>query len=297
MKKSIVLGVLLTAGCDTTLTGNSGTLELSYTHGGLFESVSNPIGTGLMADVVIRELGTEDPLTIGSAVSDDEAILTVSGLDGTRMDLLAGAAGTAVLSVDAEGLSDAFSITVEEIASVSYGTVIYGQDNNVIAAGASLWVPRTIYGESGSALTGYGLPMPEITPVDSAMGIEDGAIGATMVAFNIPGEIQISDGVGEATTYTVIDGADVTWTVDDGVSEDTPIAVGTTPLLLLSGMDSEGRTVLGSFSSVDASVCTVEALLGSAEIYMISALAEGSCELALNGDTDAPYLSITVSAE
>lgn len=297
MKKSIVLGVLLAAGCDTTMTGNSGTLELSYTHGGLFESVSNPIGSGLMADVVIRELGVDSALTIDSAESDDETILTVSGLDGASMELLAGAAGEATLSVDAGGLSDAFNITVEEIASVSYGTIIYGQDNNVIAAGASLWVPRTVYGESGSSLTGYGLSMPEITPIDSAVGIEDGAIGATLVQFSTPGEVQLSHGLGEASTYTVIDGADVSWSVDDGVSEDTPIAIGATPLLLLSGTDSEGRTVMGSLSSIDASVCTVESLLGSAEMYMISALAEGACELALNGNTDEPYLSITVSAE
>jgi hypothetical protein len=297
MKKSIVLGVILAAGCDTTMTGNSGTLELSYTHGGLFESVSNPIGAGLMADVVIREIGSEDPLLIDSAASSDETILTVSGLDGSRMDLLAGGAGVASLSVDAQGLSDAFDITVEDIASVSYGTIVYGQEDNVIAAGASLWVPRTAYGESGSSLTGYGLPMPEITPIDSAVGIEDGAIGSTKVQFSVPGEVQLSDGVGEATTYTVIDGADVSWSVEDGVSEENPMSIGETPLVLLSGVDSEGRTVLGSLSSVDAAICTVEAVLGSAEIYMVSALAEGTCEVTLNGNTDAPFLSLLIGAE
>ena len=297
MKKSIVLGVLLASGCDTTMTGTSGNLELSYTHGGLFESVSNPIGAGLMADVVIREIGAEDALVIDSAESDDETILTVSGLDGARMDLLAGGAGVATLSVDAEGLSDAFNITVEDIASVSYGTIVSGQEGDVIAAGASLWVPRTVTSEGGSSLTGYGLPMPEIAPIDSAVGIEDGAIGATLVQFSIPGEIQLSDGIGEASTYTVIDGADVSWTVDDGVSEEASLSIGETPLMLLSGVDSEGRNVLGSLSSIDSSICTVEALLGSAEIYMVSALAAGDCEIALNGSDDEAYLSLVVSAE
>ena len=297
MKQSLVLGVLLAAGCDTTMTGNSGNLELSYTHGGLFESVSNPIGAGLMADVVIRQLGAEDPLQIDAAESSDTTILTVSSLDGTRMDLLAGSADEAVLSVDAEGLSDAFDITVEDIASVSYGAIVYGQEDDVIAAGAALWVPRTVTGESGSELTGYGLAMPQIAPLDSAIGLEDGAIGATLVEFSQPGEIQLSDGIGEARSYTVIDGADVSWTVDDGVSEEASLSVGETPLLLLSGVDSEGRNVLGSLSSIDDATCTVEALLGSAEIYMVSALAAGECEIALNGNTDEPYLSLVIDAE
>jgi hypothetical protein len=117
------------------------------------------------------------------------------------------------------------------------------------------------------------------------------------VQFSVPGEVQLSDGVGEATTYTVIDGADVSWSVEDGVSEENPMSIGETPLVLLSGVDSEGRTVLGSLSSVDAAICTVEAVLGSAEIYMVSALAEGTCEVTLNGKTDVPFLSLTVNAE
>ena len=55
--------------------------------------------------------------------------------------------------------------------------------------------------------------------------------------------------------------------------------------------------MLGSLSSIDDATCTVEALLGSAEIYMVSALAAGECEIALNGNTDEPYLSLVIDAE
>ena len=286
-KKSLVLGALLVAGCDTTMTGSSGMLELSYTHGGLFESVSSPIGSGLMADVVIREVGSESSITIDTAETDDSSILAVSDIAGARMDLLAGTAGESILSVSAEGLSDDFAITVEDIASISYNPIVSSEAGYVIAAGASLWVPRTV----------YGLSMPEISPVDSATGIEDGAIGSTMVQFNSTGEVLLSDGIGEATSYTVVEASDVSWTIDDGIGEDGTITIGESPLLIVSGVDSEGRTALGSLSSIDPSICTVESFLGSADIYMLSALTEGACEVVLNGDTAAPFLSHTVVAE
>ena len=297
MKKSLILSALLVAGCSTVMTGSSGTLELSYTHGGLFESTANPIGSGLLADVVIRGAGEEESLIIDAAETDDLSILTVASIDATSMSLLAGSAGESTLSVTAAGMSDDFSITVEEIVSVSYGAPLHGEDDAVIAAGASLWVPRTVSGTSGSSLTGYGLAMPEIAPEDGAVGIEDGAIGSTLVAFGSPGEVLLSYAGGEATSYTVVAAEGVSWSIDDGVEEGGTLLPESAIVLILEGVDTEGGTVLGSLSSADPSVCTVESLLGSPELYTLSTLTEGTCDVFLNGDTAAPFLSYEVVTE
>ena len=61
--------------------------------------------------------------------------------------------------------------------------------------------------------------------------------------------------------------------------------------------DSAGLQVLGSLSSLDDSICTVEALLGSSTTYMITSVAEGECLVLLNGNAAEPLLTYPVISE
>ena len=121
MKKSILfMGVLGAFACNTVLKGENGDLTLTYTHGGLFESVDNSIAVGLMSDVSIRA-NSEGDVVISNAFSEDEGILLVESGEGHRLTLRSVSAGSVSLNVDTEGgLSDVFTLESAEIASVIF---------------------------------------------------------------------------------------------------------------------------------------------------------------------------------
>lgn len=301
VRHTLLLGTLAITGCfNTTLDGKDGNLELSYTHGGLFESVANPIAAGLNVGVVVRDVASGDAIAIDSALSDDESVLTVDAvLDGGEMTLLAGAAGEVELSVTAsDGLSDAFALTVMDIAAVAYDDPMYASSDEVyaIAAGASIWLPRDIEADDGTSLTGYGLALPDVSPVDAALALEDGAIGATQVQFFLPGEVAVSHAGGVERTYTVVDGTDVSWTVDDYGTDGT-LALGAGTFVGMTGVDAAGHPVLGSLSAFDDSICRVASWLGSADTNWVEPLSEGQCTVIRNGNPEDVVLTYEITAE
>lgn len=297
MKKILALGIVL-VGCDGTLPGESGNLSLSYTHGGLFESVSNPIAAGLKADVIIRDAESGDAAAISDAYADDSAVLAVSSIEGGTMDLSGLGEGDTILNVEADGLMDTFPIAVRTIGTVSYGDPVGAGDAAYsVASGSTIWIPRTVRDENGDELTGYGLSLPD--GGTAAAGVEDGAIGSTLVRFTEVGEASLvysgeASGENQPSVYTVVDSAAATWEVSDAV-EATELTVGDVRAISVVG-SLDGAVVYGSIATNDEAICSAVALLGAAEVYTLTANAAGSCSVYLNGDSTAA-LEYTIAAE
>lgn len=298
MKKSILLSAVLMSACYTTLEGKGGDLTLSYVHGDLLENVSRPIAAGLMARVQIEDASSDEPVIISSAAADEESILAVDSISDAQLVLSGLADGQATLSVSTEiGLEDSFTLQVQSIDAVQYEDLVLGSsvEEYAIASGATVWLPRTLYGADGQVLTGFGLSAPTFAPENSAEFISDGESNASTVHFLSPGEVTVSVEDGTPITYTVVDGTDVDWDID--YTETDTLTVGSALAFSMTGTDSTDRLIVGSLSSLDETVCTVTSLLDSATLFMVIGLAEGECQLTLNGDASTPVVSYTVVAE
>jgi hypothetical protein len=287
-KKRTVAAILglFALGCGTSMTGESGNLSLDYDHGGLFEQVDRPIGVGLMADVVITDVESDERADLSSANSSDPGVLEVTAVDGGLLRLLGGSAGSASLSViTTDGIEDSFTLQVDVVDRVVFGDPVFDREDDapyVLAAGASILLQRIAYTDGGEPLTGYGLPMPMVEPPGAAEGLEDDTHYGMLVQFLEPGAVQVSSG-SDATTYTVVDAASVTWTVDDlddipGLSDPAPLN------LTLSGVSSDGTHALGSLSSLDEAACTIEPFFGQVDTYWIVPETGVACTIILNND-------------
>jgi len=300
MNKPLFLSIVLFTACDTTMTGSQGNLQLSYTHGGLFEQVSQPVAAGLQADTVIRNAATDTEITIAQANSNNTEVIDVLSIEEGRMDLVANAAGQATLSVTSDtGLQDEFTVDVREISTVTFGKPTFSgnSDDFVIATSASIWIPRTLMDEGGESLTGYGIELPTSVPAESAEAREDGAIGSTQVHFRLAGDVEIAAANNEGRTFTVVDIAEVSWSIDMVDGYDGQLPVGASGLVQVEGTDSIGRTALSDIVSTDETICSVSAFLGSAESYIVTAIAEGVCDLVLPGDDETIVLSYNITNE
>ena len=298
MRTPILLSSVLLGACYTTLDGSGGELTLSYVHGGLLESVSNPIAAGLMAKVQIQDASSDQTILIASAEAGDASVLAVDTISEDRMIISGLADGQATLLVNtASGIEDRFTLQVQSIDAVQYTDLMLGvsADEYAIASGATVLLPRTVYGADGQILTGYGLSAPAFVPEGSAEFVSDGESNASTVHFPLPGEVTVSVGDGAPITYSIVDGAEVDWTIDYADEETLPVNSGLA--LSLTGADSTDRLVVGSLSSFDETICTVTSLLDSATLFMVATLAEGECQLALNGDFSAPVVSYSIIPE
>lgn len=296
---AIAAGILgLSVGCDTTMAGSNGYFELSYTNGGLFESVSQPIGAGLTADAVVRPAGQAQAASLDSASSSDESVLTVESLGSGALHLHGQDIGYADVSVTSGDLTDAFTIEVAAVDSVVYGDPIRSDDNPeyAIAAGATVAVERTPQDAARRSLTGYGLGAPSFSPEESAIFVRDEVIGYVSVRFTTAGSITVAHGDDVGATFNVIDPVNVDFQFErlDALGDAVP--VDQFAMVKVYGRTEGGTYTLTDLTSTDPAVCTPESLLGSADTYVINPYKPGVCTLFVAGNPELASLSVNIVA-
>ena len=295
---TIAAGILgLSVGCDTTMQGLNGNFELSYTNGGLFESVTQPIGTGLIADAVVRRAGQTQAANLDSASSDDESVLVVESLGRGALHLIGREVGYADLTVVAEDLVDSFAIEVAEVDYVVYNHPIRSDENEeyAIAAGSTVAIERTPQDAARRSLTGYGLPAPSFLPLESAIFVKDEVIGYTSIRFTTAGSITVAHGDGVGGVFNVVEPVNVNFQLErvDALGELVP--VDQFAMVKAYGRTEGGTYTLTDLTSADPSVCAPESLLGSADTYVIHAYKTGVCVLFVAGNPEFESISVTIA--
>jgi hypothetical protein len=299
MKKSLLFGSIICAlACNTTLKGENGNLSLTFTHGGIFESVENPLAVGLLADVSIRD-GSEGGVSVSQATSQDEELLLVESTDGNRLTLRSLAAGNASLTIETtSGITDVFSLSSAEIGMVRFEEPSTSLQSTVgvhPVAGAILWIPRTLEAESGQELTGYGLDAGEISPAGSGHWIEDGSIEHTLIGFDQPGVTSISHIGGNRKEFTVLSPADVSdWKIERVDNSGDTVSVGGGLFVTAFAEFADGRIGLTGLQSVDDDVCVSNSFLGSADTFYVEAVGPGVCQLFQGGNAEEIAITVDV---
>ena len=219
-----VLTFLALTGCQSRITGNEGNFLFSYWADDDIVDFNKPIAVNAFLDVEVREVGTQLPVTLTDASTDDPAVLDVTGFDSYVATVQGMGDGGALLSVAGTTAGgDALTDSVNLLARVPEVHVLGHTCTPDTTAGylvdSEILVPYEFMMTNGQNVIGYGY-YPVSTQA-GAMTLVEADSSQQFMAFTIgsapASETLVSDLTGAAITMEIVDATSL-----DGVQEPLP---------------------------------------------------------------------------
>jgi len=156
-----VLTFLALTGCQSRITGNEGNFLFSYWADDDIVDFNKPIAVNAFLDVEVREVGTQLPVTLTDASTDDPAVLDVTGFDSYVATVQGMGDGGALLSVAGTTAGgDALTDSVNLLARVPEVHVLGHTCTPDTTAGylvdSEILVPYEFMMTNGQNVIGYG---------------------------------------------------------------------------------------------------------------------------------------------
>lgn len=290
-----LLGVSM--GCGTELGGEEGNLSFRYLGADLIGGISDgTLAVGSKIDVEVREAeGGETGLPIESAVSEDDAVLSIADLTARQFTLEARTAGESRISVTAavgeESVSDSVTIRSADAGAIVFSSLC--EDDLFVTDSGALFGYR-MNDANGRKLTGYGYYPVSVDPPDAGTVRED---------HKELDRLRIDTG-SEPGTYRVVSDLDESFLEFQLVSpeeissvsinrEEDDLAgfieVGSELGVALVTMEADGKSVCGpARAAIELTTSTPEIcepsyrFLGALHLIFVEGLAEGECVVNLN---------------
>ncbi len=263
---------LLTSGCVSRLTGNEGNLVFSYAADDDVADFNKPIAVGAKLDISVRTAGTNELVSLQSAIVEDPTVLEVVSASGSAMTLGGKGTGNTLISVSAKQPDGTVvDDSVNLGARVPERLKLHHYCSNDTAApylvGNEVLVPYDLEMTNGQAVIGYGYWPITMEP----------AAAATLNQTNKAQQhlwLKLGDTAGKLTLTSQID--DTTLELDlvapgaideallDGGAAAKTAFVGTTHFVLIRPQTG-GRTICQATTEMTATsttpdACEVEAL-------------------------------------
>jgi len=281
MKRNIFIlsiGVTTLSAC-LTKTGSEGNLQMQYSHG-YINAANTPVAVGLTAIASISDL-QGNPIDISNARSNDNGVLSIQQIVDNKLYVQAETSGQINLTIDAGETGDVFILETEDIAEVQFGDLqssVAAPEDTYIVAGSTVAITRTLRGNTGQSLTGFGL-QGEISPATAGQWVTDDQSETIFISISEVGDFHLVYGE-SSKQYTAIDAAEITeWVFN--APESNELAVDQAFNISLYGKTNSQAVGLSNLVSSNEDVCTVEALLSTTEYFMLTTLSPGMCELSV----------------
>ena len=151
--------LLALAACDSRQTGTEGNLTFEYDADDDPFDFNKPVAVGAMLDLRVTEVGTDDPVTLTSATTDDLDVMEAGNVNGNTFTVSGIGDGDVLVSVEAETsdgpVTDSVNMSVRfpEVLVLSHTC---GETGGAYLTGQRIYVPFDMELESGRAVIGYG---------------------------------------------------------------------------------------------------------------------------------------------
>jgi hypothetical protein len=220
----LALALLVAAGCQSRLTGNEGNFVFVYDADDDYTDFNKPIAVNAFLDIEVREVGTELPVTLTSASTDDPSVLDVTGTLENVATLQGMGDGGALLSVegttsDGETLPDSVNLLAATPEVHKLGHTCTLDDTAGYLVSNSVYVPFEFQKENGQNIIGYGYY--PVTAQEGAVILDEAGSSQQYMLFDVgaapAAETLVSDIDGTSVAMTIVQASAL-----DGVEE--PIA-------------------------------------------------------------------------
>lgn len=230
MKKLSTAGlslVFFSLACSSSLTGNEGNFQFSYTADDRITDFNKPIAVGAMLDLEVTDVGGLQPVNLTEASIDNTDVLDVVSFNDDQLTVVATGAGNALLSVagtttDGEDLTDSVNLlaAVPEVHLLWHTCEPAGSGPAGYLTGQRIWLPFDMEMDNGQPVIGYGY-YPVSFDGSPVMTVNETDSTQAHIA------VDIGDTAGPVVMTSAIDGATLEMTVAapgqiDGVAD--PIA-------------------------------------------------------------------------
>ncbi|QED27809.1 hypothetical protein FRD01_11300 [Microvenator marinus] len=277
MKKlTIATLILIGAGCQSQITGNEGNLVFSYTADDNLTDFNKPVALGAKLDLRVREAGTNLPVTISQAFSEDSDILNVETHTDTQLTVAAGVAGNTLIEVEATNqagdlIADSVNMRADEATKLDlrHSCLAPGVERGrYLANSQRVFVPYDMFTERDEPAIGYGLFPIEFAPEGAAaLDTESKSQSSFFVDLGDVGTLTMSSTLDDEKLEMVV--------TDVGEVDGATIAPGFENVALLSGQN--GFVLVAP--SVGEEILCQAALTMNAE-----SLTPEVCEVVVPGD-------------
>ncbi|MGM0577703.1 MAG: hypothetical protein ACQEXJ_18395 [Myxococcota bacterium] len=162
----------LAAGCESSITGEEGNLEFSYTTVEETRDFNKPVAVGAKLDVRVKEAGTNLSVDLSSVSSRSPGVLRVDGFSGNTMTLEGTGNGNSRIEVRArrqsgDRVTDAVTMLAREPEVLKLDHHCADTARAAYLVDTEVWLPFDMELDSGKALVGYGYYPVDAEPPDA----------------------------------------------------------------------------------------------------------------------------------
>lgn len=154
---------LFSLACSSSLTGNEGNFQFSYTADDRITDFNKPIAVGAKLDLEVRDVGGQQPVNLTDASIDDTSVLDVVTFNDHELTVVATGAGNALLSVagttvDGDDLTDSVNLlaAVPEVHKLWHSCEPAGSGPAGYLTSQRIWLPFDMEMANGQPVIGYG---------------------------------------------------------------------------------------------------------------------------------------------
>ena len=215
------VGLYFSVACTSTITGNEGNLDFSYTADDQVTNFNKPIAVGAKLELKVLETGTRAEVDVQEASTDDPSVLEVETFSSNRVILVGRGEGEALVEVSArvpngEVLSDSVNMlaAVPEVLKLRHSCTVEGVSAKYLANTKEVHVGYDMEKANGQAVIGYGYFPIEVAP-EGLVTLDETSTNQANFLFDIgadPGVVTISSTIDDAmleldiVTEAAIDG-------------------------------------------------------------------------------------------
>ncbi|MCO4745686.1 MAG: hypothetical protein KC912_12915 [Proteobacteria bacterium] len=287
--------VLALAACDSTITGNEGNLTFTYDADDDVLDFNKPIAIGASLDIRVAEVGTNTPVTLTAASSDDETVIEVADFAEAKLTLTGVGDGNVEISVEADtedGTVMTDSVNMNSRAPEVHKLSHTCADGGAYMSGMAVYVPFEFEMSNGQAVIGYGY-YPVVSSDETKLKRDAEFQGQQYMRYDTlaAGDVTLTSDIdGSVLELTIADEAQI-----DGIADPIPfvledIDVGdTNPFYVLPTV--AGETVCQANATIavtsdSPTICTVEltsdaVAAGTAQYetgwFEVTGVMEGTC--------------------
>lgn len=170
---TLLAATALTTGCVSRLTGNEGNLVFSYVADDSVADFNKPIAIGARLDINVRAAGTNDLVSLESAISEDPTVLDVVAAAGSDMTIEGKGTGNTLLAVkaklpDGSQVSDSVNLGARKPEKLRLWHHCSNDGAAPYLVGNEVLVPYEMEMANGQPVIGYGYWPVDLAPATAA---------------------------------------------------------------------------------------------------------------------------------
>lgn len=265
-------GLYFAVGCTSTVTGNEGNLDFTYTADDQVTNFNKPVAVGAKLELRVVETGTREEVEVEAASTDNPDVLTVDTFSANRVILVGTGEGSTLVEVTATGpdgqsVSDSVNMlaAVPDTLSLSH-TCSPSITAKYLAGTKDVRVVYEMAEDNGQPVIGYGYFPIEIEPA-AAVTLDESSTSQSIFSFDLgtqTGPVNIASTLDntslelDITTEGAIDGIEPTIDAPVEVRVDATSFANFVPLVGDVPVCESGATLEAETSTPE--ICTVSAV-------------------------------------